>query len=63
MNFERIAPPDGVHDLIEFNEYKGAKWWTEKRLRRHLFKKMKRAAVVALFLVAYAAMATAFYYI
>lgn len=37
--FTRSAAPDGIHENIEFNEYRSAEWnarrW-EKRMRRQL---------------------------
>lgn len=41
MNFERnMNAPDGVHEVIEFNEYRSAEYWTAfwaRRMRRAFF--------------------------
>ena len=42
MNFERnIKAPDGIHEVIEFNEYRSAEYWTAFWARR-----MRRAFVM-----------------
>lgn len=54
MNFERnIAAPDGIHDNIEFNEYRSAKWWTEQALRRQLIDKLAPFGIVAGAIIAF----------
>lgn len=37
QNFIRNAAPDGIHDNIEFNEFRSAEYWTawwNRRMRR-----------------------------
>lgn len=34
QNFTRNAAPDGIHDNIEFNEYRSAEYWTAYWARR-----------------------------
>ncbi len=42
MNFERnMNAPDGIHKVIEFNEYRSAEYWTAFWARR-----MRRAFVM-----------------
>ena len=41
QNFVRNAAPDGIHDNIEFNEFRSAEYWTACRKRR-----MRRAFVL-----------------
>lgn len=58
MYFERnIAAPDGIHDNIEFNEYRNAKWWTDQRCRRELLDKVAPLAIIAGTLLSFVIMA------
>lgn len=41
------AAPDGIHDNIEFNEYRNPKWWTEQRHREWLMERLMPFAIVA----------------
>lgn len=41
QNFTRNAAPDGIHEKIEFNEYRNAEYWTAYWARR-----MRRAFVM-----------------
>lgn len=58
MDFERkVNAPDGVHDMIQFNEYRNAKWWTEQRCRRELIDKVAPLAIIAGTLLSFVIMA------
>ena len=58
MDFERkVNAPDGVHDMIQFNEYRNAKWWTEQRCRRELLDKVAPLAIIAGTLLSFVIMA------
>jgi len=45
--------PDGIHELIEFNEYKSPKWCSERRLRRELIEKLAPYAIVVMTVAAF----------
>lgn len=45
--FTRDAADDGIHDNIEFNEYRSAKWWSEQRHREWLMERLMPFAIVA----------------
>ena len=41
------AAHDGVHDSIEFNEYRNPKWWSGQRNREALMERLMPFAIVA----------------
>jgi hypothetical protein len=43
---KRENAPDGIHDRIEFNEYRNAKWWTAKMHRQWLLDKVAPYIIV-----------------
>lgn len=50
QNFIRNAAPDGIHDKIEFNEFRSAEYWTacwKRRMRRaFVMEKLAPYAIV-----------------
>lgn len=50
---KNTTAPDGIHELIEFNEYHNSKWWSERRLRRELIEKLAPYAIVVLTVAAF----------
>ncbi len=45
--FTRDAAPDGIHETVEFNEYRKPKWWSEQRHREWLIERLMPFAIVA----------------
>lgn len=50
------AAPDGIHDNIEFNEYKDPAYWIKRRARRAFIENLAPAAIVVGTLVAFLVM-------
>ena len=47
------AAPDGIHDNIEFNEYKDPAYWLKRRARRALIENLAPVGICVGFLVAF----------
>lgn len=47
------AAPDGIHETIAFNEYRSAKWWSERRLRQRLINRLAPYALIVLMVAAF----------
>ena len=50
------AAPDGIHDNIEFNEYKDPAYWLKRRARRALIENVGPAVIVVATLLAFLVM-------
>lgn len=50
------AAPDGIHDNIEFNEYKDPAYWLKRRARRALIENLAPVGIVLLTLAAFVIM-------
>lgn len=53
QNFTRNSATDGIHDNIEFNEYKDPAYWLKRRARRAFIEAVAPAAIVVGTLVAF----------
>lgn len=54
MNFERnMNAPDGIHKVIEFNEYKSPRWWSERRHRQWLINRLAPYALIVMMVAAF----------
>jgi hypothetical protein len=51
--FIKENAPDGVHDNIEFNEYKDPAYWLKRRARRAFIEAVAPAAICVGTLVAF----------
>jgi hypothetical protein len=51
--FIKENAPDGVHDNIEFNEYRNPEYWMKRRMRRAFMENVVPALIVVLTFVAY----------
>lgn len=51
--FTRNAADDGIHENIEFNEYKDPAYWLKRRARRAFIEAVAPAAIVVGTLVAF----------
>lgn len=51
--FTRSAAPDGIHENIEFNEYKDPAYWLKLRARMAFIEHLAPAAIVIAMLVAF----------
>lgn len=51
--FTRNDAPDGIHDNIEFNEYKSPRWWSERRHRQWLINRLAPYALIVLMVAAF----------
>ncbi len=47
------AAPDGIHDNIEFNEYKDPAYWLKRRARRAFIEAVAPAGIVVGTLLAF----------
>ena len=47
------AAPDGIHENIEFNEYKDPAYWLKRRARRALIENLAPFGIVVGTLVAF----------
>ena len=47
------AAPDGIHDNIEFNEYKDPTYWLKRRARRAIIENLAPFGIVVGTLVAF----------
>lgn len=50
----KTTAPDGIHDVVYFNEYRNPRWWSVKRRREWLLDKLVPIATLAALLAAYA---------
>lgn len=54
MNFERnMNAPDGIHEVVEFNEYKSALWWEKHRRRSELLNRIMPFAITAFIVIGF----------
>ena len=53
--FTRNAAPDGIHENIEFNEYKDPAYWLKRRARRAIIENLAPFGIVVGTLVAFLA--------
>lgn len=51
--FTRTAAPDGIHDIVYFNEYKSPRWWSERRHRQWLINRLAPYALIVLMVAAF----------
>ena len=51
--FTRTAAPDGIHDIVYFNEYKSPRWWSERRHRQWLINRLAPDALIVLMVAAF----------
>lgn len=51
--FTRDAAPDGIHDNIEFNEYKTPEYWLKRRARRAIIENLAPFGIVVGTLLAF----------
>lgn len=51
--FTRNSAPDGIHEKIEFNEYKDPAYWLKRRARRAFIEAVAPAAIVVGTLLAF----------
>lgn len=51
--FTRDAAPDGIHENIEFNEYKDPAYWLKRRARRAIIENLAPFGIVVGTLVAF----------
>ena len=51
--FTRNAAPDGIHENIEFNEYKDPAYWLKRRARRAIIENLAPVGICVGFLVAF----------
>lgn len=47
------AAPDGIHENIEFNEYKDPTYWLKRRARRAFIEAVAPAAICVVTLLAF----------
>lgn len=50
----KTTAPDGIHDVVEFNEFHNSKWWDIQRRREWLLDKVAPLAALLALLGAYA---------
>lgn len=55
--FIKENAPDGVHENVEFNEYKDPAYWMKRRMRRAFIENVVPALIVVLTFVAYVVIA------
>ena len=51
--FTRSAAPDGIHDIVYFNEYKSPRWWSERRHRQWLINRLAPYALIVMMVAAF----------
>ena len=51
--FTRTAAPDGIHDIVYFNEYKSPRWWSERRHRQWLINRLAPYALIVMMVAAF----------
>lgn len=54
--FTRNAAPDGIHENIEFNEYKDPAYWMRRRAIRAFMENVAPVGIVLLTLAAFVIM-------
>lgn len=50
LKFSSHNAPDGIHDAIEFNEFRSPKWWSARRHRQWLADRIAPYLIAALLL-------------
>lgn len=48
-----VNAPDGIHDIVYFNEYKSPRWWSERRHRQRLINRLAPYALIVLTVAAF----------
>lgn len=50
--------PDGIHDNVEFNEYRSARWWTARMHREWLLDRIAPFGIAVGMVLAFAIIGT-----